>query len=155
MKTLTLTVLAGLGVMLAPGISGAATVGSWLKGCQTGIAANSLAANGWACWTPSGSVEEFDDAPLLAMDNCENVDLIFFPDYLAAGTDSTTTYDVLICPSPSVADGDVDDACELMTGIVAGETNVSGGGTVGWLRIDSNDDGANAENGQFQVKCNP
>ena len=75
-----------VGVFLAPALGYAATAGTWQKGCQTGsmFATDTMSPMSQVCWTPTAIA---DDAPMLNMDNCENVDIFYFGDYAAAGGD--------------------------------------------------------------------
>lgn len=146
----TLALALAMLMALASGAT-AATNGTWKVGCGTTVT-NSLIAKQSVCWNPAANT---DDAPHLMMDQCENVDIMFFPDYAATSNDSTVPYDILVCPNGGVADGDVAAACQLMDQVPTTETVVSAGATVGWLRIESADSGNFPTSGQWQVKCNP
>ncbi len=152
----TLTILIGLGVMLAPSLLWAAEAGTWQKGCQTGTGQviTNLTTRGFACWDPVAA--NTDDSPLLSMSDCDNIDIYFYPDKTGGLTDSTVTYDLTTCPSDgiSLSETQRDNACFLIDGITTGVTECSGCPTVGWLRIEALAAGANPASGRFIAQCN-
>ena len=134
-----------------PSLALGATVGKWTSPCGDSNT-NAVKAGRTACWAPTAAVT--DDSPFLAIDTCDHVDIQLFRDFVGGTTDSTTTYTIRVCQNTSVSDANVTDACPLMDGVGAGITVVSGGPTVGFLKIDSNADGDDSENSKWVVKCN-
>jgi hypothetical protein len=159
MKTLTLTTLVGLGVMLASSVAWATldTALFWQKSCQSSTSAitTNLAPGTFACWDPDTIT---DASPIIFIGGCKNLDVFVWDDKTGAGTDSTTTWLLEVCPTDasSLANDTVrDEACKTMQDTSAFGPNAgwSGAPTLPWVRVVGQNDGV-IGNPRFIFQCN-
>jgi hypothetical protein len=105
MKNLTLWV-GLLGLLLTP-LAAQADV-NWYKNCQSGVFSRTqnVSKGGFVCNNPTGN-SLANNSNMLYVGECENVDLLFFPD-LDGTNDDTDTLIVWSCPdlAPTDASGD-------------------------------------------------
>ena len=144
-KTLFLILV---GVLLGIPASGA----EWVRNCKdddndgllntsgSGFDVNNLSAGGFAC---ADSVLSSDDAEVIFINSCENVDVFQWADPDGDGTDTAITGTVELCPSlAAVTDADEECAPAPGTTVLSGNDAIYGLGGI-WLRIEAGGSGTN------------
>ena len=153
MKTLFLILV---GVLVGLPASGA----EWVRNCRdddlngllntsgSGFDVNNVSAGGFVC---ADSVLNSDDAEVIFIGSCENVDVFQFDDPDGNGTASAITGTVELCPSlAAVADLDNECAPAPGTTVLSGDDAIYGpGGT--WLRIEAG--GSCTNQVRWQLRC--
>lgn len=153
MKTLFLI---AVGVLLGLPASGA----EWVRNCKdadldgtlntsgSGFDVNNLSPGGFAC---ADSVSNSDDAEVIDIHQCENVDVFQFADPDGEGTDTAITGTVELCPSRSAV-ADLDEECAPAPGttVLSGNDAIYGLGGI-WLRIEAG--GSGTEIVRWAIHC--
>lgn len=101
-----------LGLIGALVASTGASAANWLKNCQAtaSAASQSLSPGQSACNVPTTATD--NSSGLLSVDGCENIDLLFFPDFDGDAVASGATGQFRSCPTTglSTANGGVGEA---------------------------------------------
>jgi hypothetical protein len=88
----------------------------WHKGCQTGMfsRASSVPLGGFVCAsfgldtanrTPASATVN-DESQMISVSQCDNFDVLFFPDKDGAADDAGVTMQIYSCAAPTDASGD-------------------------------------------------
>lgn len=148
-----------IGASVAPFAANAVPTqtGNWLRGCQTGQATRSLKGAEWACYTPAAGADDESAAPLLAVGDCENVDIFLWDDFDGDATACTVTWDIEGCP-PVAAAVDTDTERNAACTTLPGTTSLSGDDVESnlaalYLRVHGENAGANIDSCRIVVKC--
>lgn len=139
------------------GIAGIVHAGNWLRNCdstQVMASGDPLNPGQMACYKPT-TIN--DDSVLIDLDLCENADVFYLDNADGDSTVSTTTANLRICGKDQAATSAGCFAIENVTldGDETTDTEAIYGFAGTSVYLDLLNDGANPEEGQFDLRCNP
>lgn len=133
-----------------------AETGNWKNGCQSNANTKSISAGGLVCYTPAAGAATDSASPILAVDQCENIDVFLHDDWDGDATACTVTWQLQMCPPPVglTTDALKNAACNTLTGVAAMtgddvKSNLAGE----YIRIVGGGAGAAIDSCRIVVKC--